>query len=1448
MRSGKYGVVALLIAAIVACLLGAAPSAEAALGIDWIRTLPGSPFDHQSRHLDVVSNGSVLVAVGERGLIQTSQDGWTWATRSSGTVDDLTSVIWGNNEFLAVGDGGSILTSPDGVQWTVRVVRSEASLRGAAWSGSVYVVVGIQRAADETGHFPPATLYSQDAATWTSVLLGTNFDYLDSVIWDGSRFIASGSELWIGVNGSSWSFYSLGSVAELNEIAWNGTFYTAIRRSKYRARPDAICTSPDGTTWSEAHIFPEKDRPRSVFWDGAQFVVVTDDTILISATGSAWEPATVSRWPGRDEDFMSGASLNGAARVLVGLGIKAFSSDGTAWRILGGRRSFSGVTRGDSVWVAVGNQGYIATGSTGTVWVDQVRPTDADLNAVAWDGAQFVAVGEKGTILTSPDGSGWTARNSGVTSSLRGIVWGGSQFLIVGSDTAVLTSPDGIAWTRRALGVTTYGLYAVAWTGSNYVAVGAGDVIVMSSDGSAWTAEDAGATGSRTLSGVIWDGGQLMVTGAGGGFFTSPGNGVWTQHDLGTEEWLQSIAWDGQRYTIVGASGTILVSQNGTTWVEVASGTANSLLSVATGSGITVAVGISDTILAYGSGVSNTWSPAAIPPANFSVTSAAWTGTRFVAAAGNGFALSSDGSAWATEACDPYNPPYPSCPFYYTPPRALAANGSRLVAIDTSGSWVSSDDGTTWGPHTSFGSYWAMQGIAWGNNNWVAVGNASTVATSTTGTAWTIQDLSSLPSYDLYDAAWNGTIFVAVGNNGILSSPDGVTWTDRTPLSFSGMLRGVAWGNGRFVATGLNGAVATSTNGTVWTEQASGMTDHLFDVAWTGSRFVAAGGKFSGSGFIAASQNGVLWTEETTAVYWLQAVAAGNGRTVAAGDGGAALFAGELPVASWSVVRQLKSGFQAITRGADRFVAVGNGGLIMHSTDGQAWSEADSGSGADLYGVAWDGTRFVAVGGAGRKIVSTDGINWVPASSGTTESLFGLYFDGSKFIAAGSNGVVAIGPAGSWTVYDTGAGKRLNAIAFNGSRYVAAGDGTIVTSDDGTLWTERVASASQYYTTALWAMNQFFVSGENADTYASPDGVNWTKASDCGFAALVFNGQVLIGVTGSGYILRSVDGFDWVICQGVLGGSLHSVVWYEGSSGSDQQFIAVGADGAMWRSVSSAVGGAGGGGGGGGCFIATAAYGSYLDQHVMTLRKFRDEYLHTNAAGRAFVKFYYRHSPPIADFIREREGLRTATRWALTPIVLLIERPILFLLALLLSVAVWAGVRVRRQKTVSACLGAGVVVLAIVLFCAIPVSAQTGHDELTRMVAAYELTMPRIESYGAVIAGMAEWAAAKPKEAAALRAREPKGMATVAQSAAILESEPAVKALLDRHKITGHDMVVLPMTVMQAQIAALGESQGRSFPSDRINPKNIALAKDNGARIDTIMRKASGDRVRAFGR
>jgi hypothetical protein len=87
---------------------------------------------------------------------------------------------------------------------------------------------------------------------------------------------------------------------------------------------------------------------------------------------------------------------------------------------------------------------------------------------------------------------------------------------------------------------------------------------------------------------------------------------------------------------------------------------------------------------------------------------------------------------------------------------------------------------------------------------------------------------------------------------------------------------------------------------------------------------------------------------------------------------------------------------------------------------------------------------------------------------------------------------------------------------------------------------------------------------------------------------------------------------------------------------------------------------------GGFCFIATAAFGSYLAPDVWMLRRFRDEALMTTAPGRAFVRFYYAVSPPLAERIAASESARAVVRAGLTPVIAVAR-------AALAAPAGWAG-------------------------------------------------------------------------------------------------------------------------------------------------------------------------------
>jgi hypothetical protein len=94
-----------------------------------------------------------------------------------------------------------------------------------------------------------------------------------------------------------------------------------------------------------------------------------------------------------------------------------------------------------------------------------------------------------------------------------------------------------------------------------------------------------------------------------------------------------------------------------------------------------------------------------------------------------------------------------------------------------------------------------------------------------------------------------------------------------------------------------------------------------------------------------------------------------------------------------------------------------------------------------------------------------------------------------------------------------------------------------------------------------------------------------------------------------------------------------------------------------------------------------------MAEEIQVLREFRDEYLLTNLLGQALVDFYYRVSPPIAEFITEHPSLKSIVRAGLAPAVAmstiavnttLAEKTAIAGLLVLVSVAlaIWAT---RRQ-------------------------------------------------------------------------------------------------------------------------------------------------------------------------
>ena len=107
------------------------------------------------------------------------------------------------------------------------------------------------------------------------------------------------------------------------------------------------------------------------------------------------------------------------------------------------------------------------------------------------------------------------------------------------------------------------------------------------------------------------------------------------------------------------------------------------------------------------------------------------------------------------------------------------------------------------------------------------------------------------------------------------------------------------------------------------------------------------------------------------------------------------------------------------------------------------------------------------------------------------------------------------------------------------------------------------------------------------------------------------------------------------------------------------------------------------------CFIATATYRTPMAEEIQILRELRDEYLLTNPLGQTFVDFYYKVSPPIAEFITEHPSLKPIVMVGLMPVVTIstivvnttsAEKTVMIGLLVLVSVAVAIWVTRRQNR------------------------------------------------------------------------------------------------------------------------------------------------------------------------
>jgi hypothetical protein len=136
-------------------------------------------------------------------------------------------------------------------------------------------------------------------------------------------------------------------------------------------------------------------------------------------------------------------------------------------------------------------------------------------------------------------------------------------------------------------------------------------------------------------------------------------------------------------------------------------------------------------------------------------------------------------------------------------------------------------------------------------------------------------------------------------------------------------------------------------------------------------------------------------------------------------------------------------------------------------------------------------------------------------------------------------------------------------------------------------------------------------------------------------------------------------------------------------------------------------------------------------------------------------------------------------------------------------------------------------------------------DPLTAAVVGYPITMEKLASHAAASHELRQAAGKEPMLKADLRQQGPKN-ATIDEMGAQLDQRPRVKAILDRHGLSGRDFLLLPSVVQATANALFAEKSGHPPAADHVNAPCLAMFKADRRQVERLY-KAIKDDLRALG-
>jgi hypothetical protein len=295
----------------------------------------------------------------------------------------------------------------------------------------------------------------------------------------------------IVVAGFTWTDVAATSVGNLQAVDYADGRYVAV------SDQGSALTSTDAVTWTPTTVFSsvlasDHFDAFALVHMGNTFIAAgsishspyttSTGAVATSTDGVAWTLASTPTLTVPIHSMAVGPQL-----IALGAGGQVYSSpDGLTWSAvvtLPNLTILNSVAYAAGKFVSVGDGGYIADSTNGTIWLSsqviKVGGVGVNLHGVAYDGSKFVVVGDNGLIATSPDGSSWTPQTSAITGNLRSVAVSTAGEIVIVGDSGIETSKDAVTWHSRDEGAAAT-LYDLAFLNGRFVAVGSASAIKTS--------------------------------------------------------------------------------------------------------------------------------------------------------------------------------------------------------------------------------------------------------------------------------------------------------------------------------------------------------------------------------------------------------------------------------------------------------------------------------------------------------------------------------------------------------------------------------------------------------------------------------------------------------------------------------------------------------------------------------------------------------------------------------------------------------------------------------------------------------------------------------------------------------------------------------------------------------------------------------------------------------